>query len=92
MIEAALKDILEKTFDGGIVYVENQSHLHHGHAGSPHSGQSHFFVKIVSEEFEGLTRVQRHQKINDVIKPLFDKGLHALSLDLKTPSKNNPKL
>jgi BolA protein len=83
MIEQRLKDILEKTFSCKELVIMNQSHLHHGHAGSPNSGQSHFHVLIVSDDFQNLTRVQRHQLVNRAVQGLFDEGLHALSLDLR---------
>jgi BolA family transcriptional regulator, general stress-responsive regulator len=87
MIEVMLKDILENFFDGDSVIVTNHSHLHHGHAGSPNSGQSHFHVQIISKKFTGLSRVKRHQLVNGHIKHLFDNGLHALSMNLSTPDE-----
>ncbi len=92
MIEQDLKDILEKTFDYDVLEVVNESHLHLGHAGSPGTGQSHFKVIIVSNDFELMSRVQRHQMVNSAVKPLFDKGLHALSLSLYTPLEYKCKL
>ncbi len=83
MIEDELKDILSKKFECQILEVINESHLHAGHAGSPESGESHFRVVIVSLDFENLSRVARHQQVNTAVKHLFNKGLHALSLDLK---------
>jgi BolA protein len=83
MIEDELKDILQKTFDCQILKIINESDLHQGHAGSPGTGQSHFRVEIVSKDFANLSRVQRHQMVNQAVSHLFDKGLHALSLDLK---------
>jgi stress-induced morphogen len=43
----------------------------------------------VSDDFVGQSRVMRHQKINQMTKPLFDKGLHALSI--KTYTKDEYK-
>ncbi|MBN3859443.1 BolA/IbaG family iron-sulfur metabolism protein [Neisseriaceae bacterium PsAf] len=41
----------------------------------------HFFVKIVSPEFEGLTRLQRHRLIKDGLKKeIASNELHALSI------------
>jgi stress-induced morphogen len=88
MIESELKELLEKKFDseGDEVIVENQSHLHDDHAGSPKSGQSHFHVRITSEKFTNQPRVKCHQMVNTIAQPLFEKGLHALSLSLNTKS------
>ncbi len=86
MIEQELKDILVKKFDCRIIDVINESDLHSGHASSPGTGQSHFRVSIVSNDFRGMSRIQRHQAVNKVVSHLFDKGLHALSLDLNSIS------
>lgn len=91
MIEDELKEILEKRFAGDVVRLANQSHLHAGHSGSPGTGQSHFDVLIISEMFESLSRIQRHTFVNETVKPLFDKGLHALSLRLYTPKEYKNK-
>ena len=85
MIEEELNHILQKTFPSGDVTVENQSHLHAGHAGSPGTDQSHFHVTIISECFFNRTRIIRHKLVNEAVHGLFAKGLHALTLKLYTP-------
>lgn len=89
MIENSLKSLLEQQFQPEFLDIVNQSALHHGHAGSPDSGESHFKVFMVSSAFDGLSRVQRHQAVNAVVNDLFDKGLHALSLKLLAPDEYN---
>ena len=45
-------------------------------------------VLIVSKEFEGLTSLQRHKLVLNVLKEHFKSGeLHALSLNTKSPSE-----
>ena len=47
-------------------------------------------VLIVSEQFEGLTSLQRHKLVLGVLKDHFQSGqLHALSLSTKSPSETN---
>jgi BolA protein len=83
MIEEELKDILSQNINCKVLEVINESHLHAGHSGSPETGQSHFHIHIVSDDFKGLSRVEQHKIVNQLAFPLFDKGLHALSLHLK---------
>jgi len=90
MIEQELKDILENKFED--VRVINESHLHAGHAGSPGTGQSHFSVTIVSDQFENQSRVNRHRMVNGHVMPLFEQGLHALNLSLLTQGECKSKL
>lgn len=48
----------------------------------------HFQAVIVSQEFAGLNRVQRQQRVNAVLKARFDTGeLHALSMRTLTPEE-----
>ena len=50
----------------------------------------HFQAVIVSREFEGKNRVQRQQRVNQILKEKFDSGeLHALSFKTLTPEEWN---
>lgn len=86
-MEKSLETLLNKRFQPVYLDIANHSHLHHGHAGSPDSGDSHFKILIVSPDFENIPRLQRHRLVNEAVKPLFDEGLHALSLSLFTPDE-----
>jgi len=48
----------------------------------------HFEALIVSAEFVGKTRVQRQQRVNEVLRRHFNSGeLHALSMKTQTPDE-----
>jgi acid stress-induced BolA-like protein IbaG/YrbA len=48
----------------------------------------HFEALIVSQEFDGLSRVQRQQRVNAVLREHFEtEALHALSMQCLTPSE-----
>ncbi|MBS3936463.1 MAG: BolA/IbaG family iron-sulfur metabolism protein [Sulfuritalea sp.] len=48
----------------------------------------HFEALIVSPSFAGLSRVQRQQCVNAVLKPHFETDtLHALSMRCLTPAE-----
>lgn len=43
---------------------------------------------VVSEEFEGLSKVKRHQKVYGVVKAFITSGaLHALTIHTYTPDE-----
>ena len=47
-------------------------------------------VLIISEQFEGLTSLQRHKLVLGALRDHFQSGqLHALSLSTKSPSEMN---
>ena len=82
-IEKKLKD----AFAPSRLEVEDQSHLHAGHAGAREGGQSHFAVEIVAEAFAGLSRLERQRKINAVLAEELAGPIHALSLNVRTPGE-----
>ncbi|ETD67946.1 BolA family transcriptional regulator [Pelistega indica] len=65
--------------------IEDESHLHAGHAGS-RNGASHFRVTICSEQFRGLTRVAQQRLVFDTLNDLLPYPIHALALITKIPS------
>ena len=67
--------------------ITDESSKHAGHAGARPGGQTHYRVHVVSESFNGLTRVARQRLVYNALREEFDTGLHALALDLKTPAE-----
>lgn len=59
-----------------------------GHGGYFPGKESHFKVIVVSEAFEGLRLVQRHQKIYAAAGDLLAPGrIHALAIHAFVPSE-----
>jgi BolA protein len=65
--------------------IRDDSAKHAGHAGAT-SGGGHFRVTIVSAAFEGLTLLEQHRAVNDVVADLFGDRVHALGLKTSVPS------
>lgn len=86
LIEDQINQILTKELAPANLEVINDSHKHAGHVGDDGTGQTHFTVKIMSDKFENLNRVERQRFVMKLLKPCFDAGLHALSLKLSTPT------
>jgi acid stress-induced BolA-like protein IbaG/YrbA len=47
----------------------------------------HFFATIVSPEFEGTTRVKRHQRVYEALGDRMREQIHALSMKTLTPAE-----
>lgn len=47
----------------------------------------HFFATIVSAEFEGLSRVRRHQRVYTALGDRMRAQIHALSMKTLTPAE-----
>ncbi|CAA3010755.1 Hypothetical predicted protein [Olea europaea subsp. europaea] len=87
-----IKERLEKELRPIELEVEDISYQHAGHAGVKGSnGETHFNVKVVSEEFEGKSLVKRHRFIYSLLQDELQNGLHALSIVAKTPSEVDPQ-
>lgn len=51
-------------------------------------GGDHYQVAVVSDAFEGLSLVKRHQLVYQAVNTaMTSEAIHALSLETKTPSE-----
>ncbi len=83
---ATIEAALEAAFNPSRLLVKDQSHLHAGHAGAA-DGRGHFEVMLVSEAFEGKTRLQRHRMVYEAVGRLMETDIHALSINACTPAE-----
>jgi stress-induced morphogen len=89
-IYSSIESKLNAAFNPIKLVIEDQSHMHRGHAGVQDAKQSetHFSIELVSDMFKPLNRVQRQREVNKVLSDEFEKGLHALSLTCKTTEES----
>lgn len=90
----AMKAKLEAAFAPISLEVIDESHKHAGHAHvaaqpgrAGAAGETHFKVKVVSQSFEGKSRVERHRAINAALAQELGAGVHALAIDAKAPGE-----
>ena len=65
--------------------VQDDSHLHAGHAGAREGG--HFSVHIRASRFTGLSRVARHRLVYDSLGSLAAQQVHALAIVARAPGE-----
>jgi BolA protein len=65
--------------------LQDDSHLHAGHAGAKSGG--HYSVRIVSSKFAGLRSVARHQLVYKSLGDLMKTDIHAMSITALTPDE-----
>jgi BolA protein len=78
---------LTEAFSPQSLNIVNESHLHAGHGDHVLSGESHFRVHIVSEAFNGKSRVERHRIINQLLAAELAGSVHALAIHANTPEE-----
>lgn len=87
-LEQTIRDKLTAAFEP-VVHLDviNESHMHN----VPRNSETHFKVVVVSPDFDGMTIIQRHRKVNSVLADELQRegGIHALSIVAKTPAQWN---
>ncbi|XP_065063123.1 DNA-binding transcriptional regulator BolA-like [Rhopilema esculentum] len=74
---------LTEVFKPRYLNVINESHMHN----VPKGSETHFKVVVVSELFSDKALIQRHRLVNETLKDELASGVHALSIQAKTPEQ-----
>lgn len=86
-----ISEVVKSSFDLWAFRLQDDSGAHEGDAGALEMGltsESHFMLELVALEFEGLTPLQRQQKVFDVLNEKdVMKRVHAMSLVTRTPAE-----
>lgn len=83
-----IEQLLRKGLVPESLEVINESHHHAGHQpGFDGKGETHMRIKVVSEKFIGMSRLQRHRTVNEILRPILDAGLHALAVEAAAPDE-----
>jgi stress-induced morphogen len=71
-----LRNRIEQALPGSDVRVEDLT-----------GGGDHFRAEVVSERFEGLSRIEQHQLVYGIFGAEIGGPIHALSLKTSTPER-----
>ena len=82
-VKAEMEKILTDRFSPMYLELRDDSHRHIGHAGHDGRGESHFHLIMVSDKFDGLSRVDRQRMVNDALAEFLKSRVHALSMELR---------
>jgi len=85
---ARIESKLRERLDAVRIEVLDESHLHAGHAGAA-SGAGHFRATIVSQRFEGLSRVQAQRLVYEALEDEMGEHIHALAMRTLTPDQES---
>jgi BolA protein len=84
-VATRIEDRLRAALAPDALQVQDDSHLHAGHAGAREGG--HFTVRLRSARFTGLSRLARHRLVYDSLGALGPLGVHALAIDARAPDE-----
>jgi len=82
-MQRTIEDKLRAALAPQHLEVANESHRH----SVPPGSETHFRVVVVSERFEGMPLIRRHQTVNDIVRAELSGGVHALSMHTLTPAE-----
>lgn len=83
-VAASIESKLTKELQPLHLEIRNESHMHN----VPKNSETHFKVIVVSDQFANLpTPLQRHRRVNEILKEELQGPVHALSIVTKTPEQ-----
>jgi BolA family transcriptional regulator, general stress-responsive regulator len=86
-VKHAITNKLRETFSPESLDVIDESHLHEGHSGHRPGGETHFRINIVSPDFKGKSRIERHRMINAALAAELAGPVHALAIKAQAPGE-----
>lgn len=81
-ISDKMRELLQALQPQSIDIIDDSA-LHAGHAGAREGG--HYRLNIVSAQFAGKKTMERHRMVYAALASLMQNGIHALSINAKTP-------
>jgi len=85
---ALFEQDLHQSFAIQHLAIEDESHLHAGHAGAA-SGGGHFKLTIVAPEFKGLGLLARHRAVYAALNKHIPQEIHALTINALSPEESS---
>ncbi|MGN6515319.1 MAG: BolA family protein [Rhizomicrobium sp.] len=82
-----MREKLTAAFAPKELEIVDDSARHAGHSGSKPGGETHFSLRIVSDAFENVSRVERQRRIYATLSEELKTRVHALSVSALTPAE-----
>jgi len=76
-----VKSLLHGAFPGAEIEVIRDDHEHEKSQGA------HFGLIVTSEEFDGMSRIDRHRAVHDVLGDSIGEEIHAVEIRAQTPEE-----
>jgi BolA protein len=80
-----IRALLEQAFSPVELEIQDDSHLHIGHAGA-RDGKGHFSVRIIASSFEGKAALERHRMVFQALGEMMATDIHALKVSARGPN------
>jgi BolA protein len=84
-VATQIRSKLTAAFSPSRLEIVDESHRHKGHVGARPNGETHFRVEIVSDAFQGKSRLERQRLVYAALAEEMSHDIHALSLVTRAP-------
>ncbi|MFB6282664.1 MAG: BolA family protein [Halobacteria archaeon] len=74
-----VEELIEEEIEEADVSAREQFH-----PGEQDAGQ-HFELRVVSPEFEDMSRIQQHRRVHDALDDYMGGVIHSVEIDTRTP-------
>lgn len=93
-VAAIIREKLQQSLSPSRLEIVDDSwrhagHHHEGGMDAKPGGESHFNVVVVSDAFEGQSRLARQRAVNDLLRAELAGPVHALSVRALTPVEDS---
>lgn len=87
-LQGQIEQKINQAFKVQYLQLDNESHMHSGS-----NSESHFKLVLVTEDFDGVSKVKRHQAVYKVLAEEMPQ-FHALALHTYSPAEwqNSPEV
>ncbi|MCH9699106.1 MAG: BolA family transcriptional regulator [Gammaproteobacteria bacterium] len=85
-----IRTLLTQALEPISLEIVDDSAAHAGHAGARDHGGGHFQVHIVSNKFNTLSTIKRHQLVYQALQSMMPSDIHALSIQAISPHESKP--
>lgn len=82
-----MREKLTAVFTPKELEIEDESSRHEGHAGHRPGGETHFRIRIISDSFERVPRLERQRRVYAALADELKGRVHALSVTTLTPAE-----
>lgn len=81
-----MRACLTQEFAPSELAIDDDSHLHIGHAGA-RDGRGHYRVRIIAAQFAGLAPLARHRRVYAALGAMMQTDIHALAIEARAPNE-----
>jgi len=86
-----IKQLLISKLNALHVEIEDESYRHSTHSEAQRSGGGHYRILVVSDQFKNRSLIERQRLVNNALKFIFSREIHAFTIRALTTAEWSQK-